>query len=160
MQFGPKRFLNIRERPYELLGLFALIFLLLSLIPSKVSLDINMHDSYFVIESNYFYGISTIYFLFIWMLYVVSTKIIWLRWMIWLHVVCTITVTLIFLLMIYFPGTLYGVSGRYYAFSDFQQKDVLIWIKFIPYVVFIFLVGQMIFLLNLMGGLVKCLVKS
>lgn len=162
MRLALKRFLNIRQRPYELFGLFALGFFLLSFIPSEGSIDFQMHDSYFVIQPNFLFGFGAIYFLFTWMLYVIAKKIIWYKWLTWIHVmlmmISIITIFLVISKVYPFYG-LGGTSRRYYAL-EVQPEEVLRSYKFFILPGLSLLVAHAAFLVNILGGLVRSFIKS
>ncbi len=158
MQFGPKRFLNIRERPFELFGLAAVLMFILWLIPTKASLDVNLHDSYFVFSSASLFYVLTTTFLFIWLIYLVSDRILFSKILTWAHTILTILTSALLLIFITFNDMIPGTRG-YYAYNEGQNP---VWVLIAIYGGLFITLGlsQLILVFNLLAGLIKSLIRS
>lgn len=96
MQYKLPGFLKLKTKPYELFGLMALLFFIISLFGSNKSIDLNFHDTYIVISNvSIFRGLAVL-LLFIWSVYLLSRRILLSKILIWLHVALTLLAIFIF----------------------------------------------------------------
>jgi len=154
MQNKSSRFLKLKTKPYELFGLIALLFFVISLFSSHRDIDINLHDTYIVISKVNIYRILVVLFLFIWSIYIFSHRILLANTLTWLHVAFTVLPIFIFFLTQH-PAQ-EGPPRRYYAFSEFEHmKPAFNWVLVWSIAFLILLFGQLFLLINLFGGLLK-----
>ena len=142
----------MRDRPYHLFLLLGVVFLILSLFQKNDSttIDIQLHDSYFVIyHYHVFFGIFLLLFLF-WIIYLLTHKILWSYRLTWAHTI--LTVVCIVLILIGMPAlTDFYTSNapkRYYSFYE-TTGTVMTWQTII------LILAQPIFLFNIIGGFIK-----
>ena len=156
------KYLNLRQRPYELLGLSGLFLFFLSLVPSSQGIDINLHDTYFVIGITTFYSVFAAMFLFIWLIYLLVNRIMMSNTLTWIHVItCLLPIILFFIMQIQAKVVLNGIPRKYYSFNEFEKmKPAYNWV--IGYVIgfALILIGQLIFLINLICGIIKYITKK
>ncbi|RFZ89883.1 hypothetical protein D0C36_24235 [Mucilaginibacter conchicola] len=148
-------FLNIKQKPFELFGLCAVVLFILSLVPFKQSSDINFHDTYFVFSIRSLFISCTVLFLFIWMLYLLTNKMSLSSKLSWIHTLATIS-TIAFLLML--PSGIISLNDspkRYYAFAEAEQASFLNITTFYSAMAIILIVAQLLFLINIGAGLIK-----
>ncbi|MES2060999.1 MAG: hypothetical protein V4456_03710 [Bacteroidota bacterium] len=157
---GKLSFLRIKERPFELLGLFAFLFFLISFIPFDQKLDVNLHDTYFVFSIQSIFIICTVYLLFIWAVYLATNKFLLSVKLIWIHVIVTILpiITLIIISAIN-PSPGY-TSKRYYSIDGSENTNPF----FIYYYIYatsaiLLLAGQFLLPINIAGGLLKKMLR-
>jgi heme/copper-type cytochrome/quinol oxidase subunit 1 len=160
MQRSRLSFLRIRQKPFELFGLFALFFLLISFIPFKQQLDVNLHDSYFVFSIQSIFIICTIYFLLIWSMYLLTNRLLFSVRLIWIHFLITILPAIILIIISMIKLPLEGVPRRYYSFDEFEKtKPVFNFYVIYSGTAITMLLGQLLLPINILGGLIKRLIS-
>ena len=65
---------KFRERPYNLLLLSAILILIASFFSFEQTLDIHLHDTYFVITLRQIFRYATIALLVLWVLYKLTNR--------------------------------------------------------------------------------------
>ncbi|MET3499261.1 cytochrome c oxidase subunit 1 [Mucilaginibacter rubeus] len=146
----PYTFFNIRTKPYHLLPITALLSVVISFLFTNGSLDINLHDTYFVISYPVVYRLIALILILIWTIYTLAMNALPSLWLSWAHILITTTVVILLLSkQIHFIG-LDGVPRRYYAVSEFQKKQQGALIMTAA-----FILGQLLFIINLTMGIVK-----
>ncbi|MEO6633320.1 MAG: hypothetical protein ABIN13_16400, partial [Mucilaginibacter sp.] len=152
---------NLKNKPYTLLGIAGFLMGAISFLPIDTdAFDINLHDTYIVIASVSLYRVFAIVLLFCWSVYLVASRLKLSRLLIWVHVAITL-VALTSIIM--FQSHHWGLSGaprRYYAFTEFEQmRNPFNTVAVYVVVSLAFIIGQLIFLVNLSIGLIKKLFK-
>ena len=153
---GKLSFLRIKQRPFELLGLFALLFFLISFIPFKQSLDVNLHDTYFVFSIQSIFIFFTVYFLFIWSMYLATNKFLLSTKLTWIHIIVTI-LPIIILIVISIIDTSPGYTPKRYYYIDGPENTNSLFIYYYIYAIsaIMLIAGQLLFPINIAGGLLK-----
>ena len=106
------------------------LLFILSFLHLTESIDIHLHDTYFVFRgSTLYWGISLLFLLF-WGIYRLTDKYLLTTYLTWLHVVITIT-GLVYCFIVFFP------SSR---------------------VLVVLIAAQLGFVVNVLGGLIKLVV--
>ena len=146
------KFLN---PPYNLFLLTALILFIISFFMWGQSLDLHLHDTYFVISTIYFIWAFALIFLVVWTIYKLTNKILLTKYLTWLHVVTTLIVLILLMTAgLWFDKLLPPIKREvvsYQTFLDDQQREL----KVILPIAIIFIVGQVSWGINLIGGLIK-----
>ena len=120
------------------------------------SLDLHIHDTYFIISTNYFVWTISLIFFLVWGLYKLTDKILWTKKLIWLHVLTTIFVLIFFATIEAWHDKIMptikttDVVSLQKVFED-QKREQIIALT----ISIIFIVGQLSFFVNLVGGLFK-----
>ncbi len=119
------------------------------------SLDLHIHDTYFVIETNYFIWAIALIFFIAWGLYKLTDKILLTKKLIWLHVLTTIFV-FIFLAIVEFwhDKIIPPIKRETISFKDIfedQKREQIIG----QTIAIIFIIGQLSYVVNLVGGIFK-----
>ncbi len=150
---------TIKEKPYHLFLIFAVFFSILSLFHyGNSTIDIQMHDVYFVVgHDQVFFWIFILLFLY-WMIYLLCRKFLWSNKLSWIHTILTIfCFALIFilgtpLLSGYVPN---DMLKRYYSFYEVTNTAI-------TSLTIIMVLAQPLFLINILGGFIKnkLIVKS
>lgn len=145
--------------PYALLGITGLALGLLSFDPDKgQALDINLHDTYFVIVNAGLYSVFAVFLLFEWSIYIVVNRLMMSNKLIWVQVAsCLLPIILFFILKLDKPGNP-GPPRRYYAFTEFESRKPVFNFVYVAMLV-IFTFGQLIFIINLIGGVIRKFVQ-
>ncbi|WPV02333.1 hypothetical protein SNE26_11150 [Mucilaginibacter sp. cycad4] len=150
----PYTFFNIKTKPYNLLAITALLSAVISFLFANDSLDINLHDTYFVISYAVVYRLIALILILIWTIYALAMDVLPSLWLSWAHIlITTIVVTLLLCKQIHFIG-LDGAARRYYAVSEFQKKQQGTFLASII-ITAAFLLGQLLFIINLVMGIIK-----
>ncbi|MEO6330832.1 MAG: hypothetical protein ABIO55_17990 [Ginsengibacter sp.] len=147
-----------KERPYNLLLLTAVLILIASFFAFDKTLDIHLHDTYFIITMAHSFWIIIILLLIFWTLYLLTKRFLFSKILTWLNVIL-IVATSVFLVTISFYSNNYynglaGMPRRYYdyrswnnfGFYDNLTKGVLV-------TILLLVLGLSIFIVNLIMGL-------
>jgi heme/copper-type cytochrome/quinol oxidase subunit 1 len=151
-------FFNIKTNPQHLLILIALPLFVVSLFVADTSIDINLHDIYFVIVYSLLFRAIAVVLLVLWVVYIAANKLLPLKSLNWLHVSITILTLSIFIIKI---STFIGLSGaprRYYALAEFEQQRQTEYL--LVYNIIALLFAQLLFIANLITGIIKKLTSS
>jgi heme/copper-type cytochrome/quinol oxidase subunit 1 len=149
----------IRQRPYSLLLLTGLVFVLTSffMLKSGDVVDIHLHDTYFVIAHAYIYRLLAISAFVLWAFYLLTYKTLYSKMLTWAHVITTILTLAVLALIAYFGNRLlHPAPPPYYDLSPWQASHSgNKYIHAVTITLFILVFGQVIFVINLIAGLVK-----
>ena len=149
----------MKQKPYHLLLLTALAFLLISffILKDNNAIDIHLHDTYFVIAHTHVFWLLAILCLFVWILYVITNKILFSKALTWVHVIFTILAMIIFVSDFYFANIFSNIKPRrYYDFSSWVSfRHASEFVKAIGIALILFLSGQIIFVINFIAGIFK-----
>ncbi|WP_139113082.1 hypothetical protein [Mucilaginibacter sp. PPCGB 2223] len=151
-------FLNLKKRPYELLGIMALVLFLVSFVPSNQSvIDINMHDTYFVIANVSLCRVASGALLFLWSVNLVFKKHLASIRLSQLCVVGTLISLGIFFCVVFGYREFPGPPRRYYAFSEFQSMGSRYNAWVITFIIglLLFTVSQIAFIANIIIGILR-----
>lgn len=157
----PIAYLDLKKRPYQLLGVMALLLFLVSFIPStQAALDINMHDTYFVIANVNLCRIASGTLLFLWSMNVLLGRYLISAKLNRLYVAGTIlSLLIIAVVLIPFRQSM-DVPRKYYAFDEFEKMrswysyNTIITICFIV-ALLLFIVSQVVFIINVIAGIFR-----
>jgi cytochrome c oxidase subunit 1 len=150
----PYTYFNIKTKTYHLLAITALLSAVISFLFTNGSLDINLHDTYFVISYAVVYQLIAIILIMVWTIYALAINVLPSLWLSWAHVLITTTIVALLLCkQIHFIG-LDGAPRRYYAFSEVQKKQQDTFLTSII-ITAAFLMGQLLFIINLVMGIAK-----
>ena len=154
----------MKQKSYRLLFVVALILVLSSIFVSNEnnSVDIHIHDTYFVIGLGYFFGLLAIIFLFLWMIYLLTNKLLYSEALTRLHVMVSI-LALVFVVFIVFFGDNFSTPKprRYYYYRAWRPFGTYTtFTKAMGITISLLFVGQFILIINLIAGLFKRLTNT
>lgn len=151
--------MKIKQKPYHLLLLTGLVSVLTSffVLNQNNLVDIHLHDTYFVIAHTHIFWFLTVLALFVWTLYLLTNKILYSKTLIWTHVIVTILTLLLVALTLFFGESFMNPTPRrYYDYSNWNSfNNYTEFTKAIGITIFVLLFGQVIFIINLIAGLLK-----
>lgn len=151
---------SLKERPHNLLLLTALIILVFSFFGFDKQIDVHLHDTYFIIPMAFLFWAIIVVLILLWLVYSIAMPFLFARVLTWIHLTLT-CVILIFLVIVFFYSHDYytglaGMPRRYYDYGDWNilmQYDNLT--KTIFVTILIFIIGLLLFVINLIIGLFK-----
>jgi hypothetical protein len=140
--------MQFKERPYNLLLLSAIILLIISFIVKRNTLDIHLHDTYFVITVTYIIRFLATVSAIFWGIYMFTFKLLFSNRLTWTHIIITI-------LTIAGLGitSLMGDKLATLALKSFGQYSQ--YTRISVFVLGLLLLGQLTYLLNLLLGILK-----
>jgi heme/copper-type cytochrome/quinol oxidase subunit 1 len=139
--------MNIKERPHLLLLFAGLVLLIISIFSSS-SIDIQVHDTYYVIWKRHLFIVFGIFVIFLWILYLFMVRLLYSRALSWIHILITIIPALFFISM----PVWYHIS--LYDFRGYRR-----WNGILVIVIVALVIGQLILIVNLVIGLMKRIIK-
>ena len=153
------KYLLIKQKPYHLLLLTGLLLVLISffVLNNNNTVDIHLHDTYFVIVHSHITWLLAIFALFVWTLYFFTNKILYSKVLTWTHIIITILTILLFGLILFFSDSFMNPTPRrYYDYSSWNSFDnYTTFTKAIGITMLVLLFGQFIFVINFIAGLFK-----
>jgi cytochrome c oxidase subunit 1 len=149
----------MKQKPYNLLLWTGIALVLTSFLIFNQSnfVDIHLHDTYFVIAHSHLFLFLAIAALFVWTLYSLTNKILYSKALTWTHVIITILTLLLFAMTLFFGDSFMNPTPlRYYDYSSWNSFDSFTaFTKAIGITIFVFLLGQFIFVINFIAGVLK-----
>ena len=146
--------MSVLFRPYHLFAIAELIFFVVGLLIGPETIDIHLHDTYYVIGySTACFYLCTLFLIF-WTVYLLFRNLLFHPALTWLHVI----VTLVFLSVL-FGMSLQSTNGTlvprsYVDIQSLRRKAIVL-----NTLALVFLVAQLAFLFNLVGGGVRRLAR-
>ena len=151
--------MRIKARPYNLLLLTGLVLVLSSFLFHNQfkAIDFHLHDTYYVITHPPIFWLLAIFALLVWAIYLATNKILYSKALTWAHVTITILAIGLFLATLFFGESLLNLTPRrYYDFSNWNSLNTYTtFTKTVLITIFIFLLGQILFVVNFIVGLFK-----
>jgi heme/copper-type cytochrome/quinol oxidase subunit 1 len=120
-------------------------------------IDLHFHDTYFVIAHTHIFWLLATLDLFVWVLYLLTNKILYSKVLTWTHVIITILTLAIFAIILFLSNNILNSKPiRYYDHSNWNSSEMYSTLmKTIAIIILILLFGQIIFVVNLIAGLFR-----
>jgi len=147
----PYPFFNIKTRPQHIFAIVALLSIILSFFTTAATIDINLHDTYFVVSAVHLYRLIGLIFFILWVIYTITEPILPVVWLKWGHVL----VTLIALIIISHFSAQLSIRGPHKYYIDGQIREAVNINTIITIATTVLLTAQLLFIANLMTGIVK-----
>lgn len=145
----------LSNKPYLLFPLTAIVLFILSFFLWGQSIDLHIHDTYFIISTNYFIWSIALIFFSGWGLYQFTDKILWTKKLIWIHVLTTLFTFLVLATFeIWHDKILPPIKAETISLEDIfaSQKRERLTAQIIA---IIFIAGQLAYIINLVAGIFK-----
>ena len=135
-------------------GVFAILAVVSEIRGTR--LDIQIGDTYFVISDSYVFSVPASFVLILWILYRLSDKVLYSKSLKLSHILITIITLMILTGSLFVDGHMQTPASMGVEFSKWNlYVDGGEYIHFVRPVIFVFLFGQIIFVINLIAGLVS-----
>jgi hypothetical protein len=151
---------KILNQPFNLFLLTAILLFVFSFVTWGQMTDIHLHDTKFVISRILLIWALGIIVFFAWVIYKLTSKILWKRFLTWVHVLVTLFILLVLLTAKFWYDKLIPPIKRDFISFDTFQEDSQREVKIILPLVILFLAGQLAFVLNIIGGLINKFVRT
>ena len=142
-------------KPYHLLLLAGILFSIAALTSTKETVDIHVHDTYFVVTRSFLYWAFVILTYFLWGIYVLTGKFLFANVLTWLHVLLTLGTLILFISV-----PLFNYQKSYIdlnPWTSFNKFNLIS--KILAWVTIILLLAQAMFIVNIITGFVIMLKK-
>src|SRR5688572_4819771 len=134
-----------------------MLILISFLINQNTTIDIHVHDTYFVIAQAHFLWVFVFILWILWSLYFLTRKVLYSKSLTWIHVIITLLAVLLLLFLMYFSSNIFSLESR--RFLDFSSLNSFNrnygTMRWMVYSLFALFFGQFLFLINLGVGLVR-----
>ena len=130
------------NRPYNLFLLAAVLLVVSSFLMLEQTLDIHLHNTYYVFPTAYLIWAIALILLLAWTIYKLINQFLLTKYLTWFHVVAT----LIVLLVLLFSNLWYSPPVPTNSTQPLYFTEVL---------KILFIAGQIGFLINFVGGLFR-----
>ncbi|HUC81949.1 MAG TPA: hypothetical protein VMR70_13595 [Flavisolibacter sp.] len=130
---------------YNCFGTAGFTLLGLSFLPIHRTVDIHLHDTFYVLGPDFVFIVLGCFFLFLWMLYSLFKRHLFARYLTNIHTLVTFGC-----IVMLFAGIYNLTSKKYLDYSLYNSGNHLLFA-----VVLLFFVAQLLFLFNVIAGLLK-----
>jgi cytochrome c oxidase subunit I len=149
-----KSLLRSWKKPHAFLFLAAVLLIIASFF-SEASIDIHLHDTYFIIANRHLYWAIALLLLILALLYRALRNILFSKILTWLHIIVTLAGFLAALMPVHYQGFA-GSPRRYYDYSAWESyKQFGQLNQFVSVAVVLFFFAQFLFPLHILLGLFR-----
>ena len=137
-------------------GVIGLILIIINFFTNDITVDIHIHNTYFII-ANYF-AIIGLLLLFLWLLIALTKSLVWQKSLSRIHILLSVLILIFWASLPLWYNSLWNHSRSPYTYTDFyrfRRFEGLMSVSLL-----IFLLAQVIFIFNLIAGLVRRLIRQ
>jgi len=147
----------MKKNPENLLFFSGTILFVLSFIVFNQSIDIHLHDTYFVINRALIFRLLSITVFLIWVLYKVTSKLLFSNRLSRIHIIATLSAVGMLILFMYSGGKLLNPTPiRYFDYSNWDFNEVNSdYTKALLIFFWITMAAQITYVINLICGINK-----
>jgi heme/copper-type cytochrome/quinol oxidase subunit 1 len=134
----------------------------LFLFPKSSVLDIHLYDTYFVISDRYILCFLAIATLIVWLVYLLTDRILFSRLLTIIHIIVTILTTVFFAITLYLGTNIFNLRHQrvpnnvdWLTFETFGEYN-----KTVAIIILILLFGQVLLIINIIAGIIKKMTGS
>jgi cytochrome c oxidase subunit 1 len=142
-----------------LLLLTGIVFVLSSLFTfnQNSTVDIYLQDTYYIIGRTHILWLLTFLVFFVWTLYILTNRFLLSKALTWAHVIITLLTLLLLIGTLFFGYNFSNLTTRRYVdYSNWKSFDAYAkYSKAIAVIVIALFLGQVVYLINFIGGLCK-----
>ena len=149
---------NFKKRPYCLLLLTAVLLLVASFFVHNQTLDMHLHDTYFIISMPLLFWPMILLLLLFWILYLFTERFLSSKVLMWVHIILMVlaSVSLVGILFYSNYQEEAGSPRQYYDFSNWESMAQFDGLARRIVVIFLAIfLGVIIYIINLFTGLIK-----
>jgi hypothetical protein len=143
------------NRPYDLFLLTSVLLVLSSFCMLGQTLDIHLHDTYYVFPAVYLIWTTALIFLFAWTVYKLTNRFLLTKYLTWFHVAATLIVLLMLIISKLWYNEPVLTNEReplsFRKLFEIQRKEQITAVT----ISILFIAGQIGYFLNLVGGLFR-----
>ena len=142
-------------KPYDLFLVTALGLFVSSFFSFSQTLDIHLHDTYYVISANYFFWTFALIFFVGWAIYKLTNRFLLTKYLTWVHIILTLIVLAILMtITLWHDLIIPPIKNEAVSFATLTKESRLQTIIALS-ITTIFIAGQIAYIINLLGGLIK-----
>ena len=148
--------MELKTRPYNLFIIAAIPLLVASFFTLNDTLDIHLHDTYYIISTAYACWAIILFLVMLWVIYRFTNRWLFSKMLVWLHAVLTVTVSVFMFIYVFNFRELGGMPGMPRRYVDFNEWDFF-WMYRQSIIVSVLLlaIGLAVYALNLLIGLTR-----
>lgn len=151
---------KLKQRPYNLLLFTAVILFISGLMVDNFSVDIHLHDTYYIVPVKYFLWLPASLMMLLWLLYLLTKRFLYSSTLTWLHIILTVFFS-VFILVVYYWSArssdgILGVPAHYYNNGIVHPSQMFGNINnYIQFSFFILFFAQLVFIFHFIKGIYK-----
>jgi hypothetical protein len=137
---------------YRLFVWAAIILLTASFFTSRQTLDVHLHDTFYILDLSDLFRATAFSLFLLWLLYEVNRRLLYSRKFIGFHVVTTL------LGLAFFFGTAWWNHKLLRDRTTMSLDDMpstILWERLVSFSILLLLAAQVVFILNIVIGLIK-----
>lgn len=147
--------MQIASKPYHLLLTASVVLVLISLLSGGGSLDIHLTGTQHVLDGIFILRSLAMLLLLNWILYRVTHQFLLTGTLTWLHIIATLIVVTCIVIFVFMKGTVHPKRYFDYSYTPVHEISRRSMTGIIPAFVILVLLTQLLFIINLFGGILK-----
>lgn len=145
-----------RFKPYNSFLVIAVLVLAVSFVTDKhKSIDLHFHDTYIVLNYWHFLFLLTTLSVLIWLLYLPARNFLFSRALTWMHVILTFAAMASLIFILFFNASFANPKPTQFIDFNSRSHDNDHLLNLIAYSLVALIVGQCIFIANVVVGMIR-----